>query len=224
MPWTLIDSVTENDALLEFYGKDGKFMIRANGLELMNGFCHESETALGHLAARFAPLHEPRILVGGLGLGYTIAALSDALDAKGSITVAELSGAVIDWFHRHVKSSVLPAARSNLRIVHADVTDLFAAGDLYDVIVLDVDNGPESLVTAGNATLYSPTGLSALYSCLSEDGVALLWSGFESTAFAARAQEAGFAVTCEPFQRARADLSHYVYVLAKRTATLRQFA
>lgn len=224
MPWTLIDSVTEKDALLELYGKDGKFMIRANGLELMNGFCHESETALGHRAARVAPLHEPRILVGGLGLGYTVAALWDAVGAKGSITVAELSGAVIDWFHRHVSSSVLPGARSDLRIVHADVTELLAEGHRYDVIVLDIDNGPEPLVTAGNAALYSPTGLRALYSCLSEDGVALLWSGFESSAFAARAQEAGFVVTCESFQRARADLSHYVYVLARRTAALRQFA
>jgi spermidine synthase len=224
MPWTLIESVTENDALLELYGKDGKFMIRANGLELMNGFCHESETALGHLAARFAPLHPPRILVGGLGLGYTVAALLDALGEKGSVTVAELSSAVINWFHRYMKPSVLPAARSNLRFVHTDVTDLLTAGHRYDVIVLDVDNGPEPLVTAGNAALYSPTGLSALHSCLSEDGVALLWSGFESTAFAARAQQAGFVVTCEPFQRARADLSHYVYVLAKRKAALRQFA
>lgn len=217
MPWTLIDAVMENDTLLELYGKDGMFMIRANGRELMNGFCHESETALGRLAAQVAPSRGPRILVGGLGLGYTIAALTDALGSTGAITVAELSGAVIDWFHRHVKPSVLPDECDNLTIVHGDVAALLAAGDRYDVVVLDVDNGPEPLVAAGNAALYAPGGLRALHARLSDNGVALLWSGFESTAFAAGAAEAGFSVTCRPFYRARTDLSHFIYVLARNS-------
>ena len=67
----MIDSATEEDALLELYGKDGVFMIRANGLELMNGFNHDSETALGTFAAGLANAREPRILIGGLVLGYT---------------------------------------------------------------------------------------------------------------------------------------------------------
>src|SRR5215510_1442794 len=103
MTWTLIDSATERDAVLELYGKDGKFMIRANGLELMNGFCPESEIAMGALAAEVAPSKDVRVLVGGLGLGYTAAALLDALGDAGVVTVAELSSAVIDWFHRYVK-------------------------------------------------------------------------------------------------------------------------
>src|SRR5574338_1557922 len=98
MPWTLIESATEGDALLELYRKDGVFMIRANGLELMNGFHHESETALGRTAAALAPCLEPRILLGGLGLGYTAAAVVQALGSTGTTTVAEFSGAVIDWF------------------------------------------------------------------------------------------------------------------------------
>jgi hypothetical protein len=81
--------------------------------------------------------------------------------------------------------------------------------------VLDVDNGPEALVTADNAALYSANGLRALHDCLSGSGVALLWSGFESADFAARAEQAGFTVTCELFQRGRAALAHYIYVLAK---------
>jgi spermidine synthase len=215
MPWTLIDSVTQNDALLELYGKDGMFMVRANGFELMNGFCHESETALGELAAKFAPRREPRVLVGGLGLGYTVAALADALGDIGMITVAELSSAVIDWFHRHVKASVLPEARENLAIVRANIADFLTGEDRFDVVVLDIDNGPEPLVTAANARLYSSAGLTALHACLSADGVALLWSGFESAAFESRARKIGFAVTCELFRRARDDLSHFIYVLAK---------
>lgn len=215
MTWTLIDSATERDAVLELYGKDGRFMIRANGLELMNGFSHESETALGTFAAGLAPTAGARFLVGGLGLGYTAAALLETLGGGGVVTVAELSSAVIDWFHRHVKASVLPDARSNLTIVNADIADLLAEQNRYDVVILDVDNGPEPLVTEANARLYSANGLRALHGCLSDRGVALLWSGFESVEFATRAEAAGFAVTCEPFRRERADLDHYIYVFTK---------
>jgi spermidine synthase len=215
MPWTLIDTATEHNAMLELYGKDGKFMIRANGLELMNGFSHESETALGAFAAEFAPSDGARFLVGGLGLGYTVAALVEALEDRGTVTVAELSSAVIAWFRRHVKASVLPRDPANLMIVNADIVALLAEPGHYDVIILDVDNGPEPIVTAANAELYGRDGLGALRRCLSDRGVALLWSGFESAEFAARAKGTGFAVTCEPFRRGRADLDHYIYVLMK---------
>jgi len=214
MTWTLIDSATERDAVLELYGKDGRFMIRANGLELMNGFCHESETASGTFAAGLAA-QGARFLVGGLGLGYTVAALLKALHGTGIVTVAELSSAVIDWFQRHVRASVLPDDHANLTIVNADSGDLLRDRDRYDVVILDVDNGPEALVTAANAGLYSADGLRALHGCLSSRSVGLLWSGFESAEFAARAKDAGFAVTCEPFRRERADLDHYIYVLTR---------
>ena len=218
MTWTLIESATEHDSVLELYGKDGKFMIRANGLELMNGFSHESETALGAFAAGLAPSDGARFLVGGLGLGYTVAALVAAVENRSTVTVAEMSSDVIAWFQQHVKPSVLPHDPANLSIAHADVAALLAEPSRYDVIILDVDNGPEALVAAANADLYRDGGLRALHGCLADRGVALLWSGFESADFAARAQEAGFAVTCEPFRRERADLDHYIYVLTKDDA------
>lgn len=221
MTWTLIDSASEHNAALELYGKDGKFMIRANGLELMNGFSHESETALGSFAAALAPSDGARFLVGGLGLGYTVAALLEALGGRGSVTVAELSSAVIAWFRRYVKASVLPHDPANLTIVNADIVALLAESRRYDVIILDVDNGPEPIVTAVNVRIYSAEGLRALHDCLSGHGVALLWSGFESTEFVARAEMAGFTVTCEPFRRERADLAHYIYVLTKDDAAAR---
>jgi spermidine synthase len=216
MPWTFIDSATEGDALLELYRKDAVFMIRANGLELMNGLCHDSEVALGRLAAEMAPPPAPRILLGGLGLGYTAAALAQALGPAGTIIIAEFSAAVIDWFHRHVSRSVLPEMPDNLAIVHTDIANLLVNEDRYDLIVLDVDNGPEPLVTARNEGLYAIEGLRSLHRSLSRNGTVLLWSGFESADFAARAEQAGFGVRCEPFLRARSELSHYIYVLAKR--------
>ena len=215
MPWTLLDSVTENDALLELYGKEGMFMIRANGFELMNGFHHESETALGVFAAGIAPSDGAGFLVGGLGLGYTTAALLETLGGRGTVTVAELSSTVIAWFRQYVKASVLPHDPAGLTIVNADIVDLLAGPTCFDVIILDVDNGPEAIVTATNAGLYGSEGLRALHGSLTERGVALLWSGFESADFAVRAREAGFAVRCQPFRRERAELDHYIYVLTK---------
>ena len=214
MSWTLIDTAIEGDAHLELYAKDAVFMIRANGLELMNGLCHESEVALGQLAAEMAPTPTPHILIGGLGLGYTTAALTQALGTTGTVTVAEFSQAVIDWFHRHVRASVMPEMPGNLTIAHADVAQALAEGR-YDLIVLDVDNGPEALVTARNESLYALGGLRALHHSLSPGGKVLLWSGFDSPEFAARAERAGFQVHCEPFQRGRPELAHYIYVLAK---------
>jgi spermidine synthase len=214
MTWNLIESANERDAVLELHGKDGKFMIRANGLELMNGFYPESEIAMGALAAELAPSKDARILVGGLGLGYTAAALLEALGDAGLVTVAELSSAVIGWFDSYVRASVLPGVHGNLTIVNADVAHLLKEPGRYDVIILDVDNGPEAIVTAANAALYSADGLAALHAGLADHGVALLWSGFQSAEFAARAQQAGFTVTCKPFRRERADLDHYIYVLA----------
>jgi spermidine synthase len=216
MSWTLIDSAAAQDTHLELYEKDGTFMIRANGLELMNGFNHESETALGTFAAGFARAGRGCFLVGGLGLGYTAAALLEALGGKGTVTVVELFPAVIDWFQRYVRASVLPRAPETFSIVNADIVEQLAAQDRYDVMVLDVDNGPEPLVAAGNAGLYSAEGLQRLRGCLSDGGVALLWSGFKSEEFARRAREAGFSVTCEPFRRSRAALDHYIYVLENR--------
>jgi len=219
MTWTLIESATEADASLELYAKDGMFMIRANGFELMNGFCHDSEIALGLLAANLAPPRDSRILIGGLGLGYTVAALVGAVGAGAQITVAELSAAVIDWFHRYLKASLLPHGCNTLTIVHTDVADLLKAKRGYDVIVLDIDNGPEPLVTAGNGALYSAEGLRSLHAGLSAEGRVLLWSGFQSAAFETAARQAGFTLTCEPFRRARPELSHYVYVLSKDQAS-----
>jgi hypothetical protein len=114
-----------------------------------------------------------------------------------------------------VKPAVLPRQPVNLEIVHADIADLLAKGRLYEVIVLDVDNGPEPLVTARNSALYSVAGLRAIHASLSGAGVALLWSGFRSAAFEDAAREAGFAVRCQPFDRGRPELAHYAYVLTR---------
>lgn len=217
MAWQLLDTAQLVDGTLELYRQDDVFMIRANGLELMNGLAHQSETALGELAVAVARSAAPRILIGGLGLGYTLAACSRALGGAGIITVAELSPSVINWFDRYVAPSVLPTRPPNMNIIATDVGELVRAdaGERYDVIVLDVDNGPEALVSPRNARLYGPEGLRAMAASLSPNGVILLWSGFEAPGFATLAESEGFTVTCQALASVgRADLLHYAYALS----------
>lgn len=214
MPWELLETAQHNDTLLELFSKDGIFMIRANGLELMNGFSHESETAFGRLAAEVAPNDTPNVLIAGLGLGYTLAAASEALGSRGRITVAEFSPAVIDWFERHVRASVLPEMPNNVAIRETDAIAHLKSGERYDFILLDIDNGPEPLVRPSNATLYDREGLVLLRNALTEKGCVLLWSGFESESFEATAREAGFSVTRRVVANGpRPDLDHHIYIL-----------
>jgi spermidine synthase len=214
MPWELLDSAQHGDTHLELYAKDGIHMIRANGLELMNGFAHESETAFGRLVGELAPDAAPRVLIAGLGLGYTLAAASDTLGDRGRITVVEFSSAVIAWFERHVRASVLPAMPRNATIIEADAIAHLKSGERYDLILLDIDNGPEPFTRESNATLYDRAGLDLLRNATHEGGSVLLWSGFQSDAFEALAGEAGFSVTRRAVANGpRPELDHHIYIL-----------
>jgi spermidine synthase len=214
MPWQLIESADHADSHLALYAKDGVYMIRANGFELMNGFSHDSETAFGHLAAELAAGASPNILIAGLGLGYTLASASDALGIRGTITVAEFSPAVIDWFQRHVRVSVLPVLPENVVIRQTDAIAHLRSGTRYDLILLDIDNGPEPLVRSANATLYDREGLDLLRGALTDQGRVLLWSGFASEGFEATALEAGFSVVRRVIANGpRPDLDHHIYIL-----------
>lgn len=214
MPWQLLETANHGDTQLALYAKDGIFMIRANGLELMNGFAHDSETAFGQLVAELARNAQPNILIAGLGLGYTLAAASEALGHRGTITVAEFSPAVIDWFQRHVHASVLPEMPNNVVIRETDAIAHLKSGPRYDLILLDIDNGPEPLVRSANATLYDCEGLDLLRNALTENGSVLLWSGFQSESFEVLAREAGFSVARRVVANGpRPDLDHHIYVL-----------
>jgi spermidine synthase len=214
MPWDLIATERHADAHLELFRKDGIFMIRANGLELMNGLTHDSETALGHLAAELAGGDDPRILIGGLGLGYTVAALCEKLGTRGTVTVAEFSPAVIAWFHQHVRPSVLPDLPPNLAIAAVDVLTHLWEQPRYDLILLDVDNGPEPFTRQGNAALYARDGLRVLRDRLRPGGAVLLWSGFEAPDFEEDARDIGFVVARRAISNGpRPELDHHIYAL-----------
>lgn len=213
MTWIHLDSAALGDSVLDLYERDGVYMIRVDGWELMNGAYHESEDRLGELAARLARSPDPEVLVGGLGLGFTLASLVRHLGGAGRVTVAELSGAVIRWFDRWTKPPSL--GDHSVRIRHGDVLAVAAEGPVRDVILLDVDNGPKPLSAAANAALYGPDGLGTLRRALKADGILMVWSAFEDPDFVARAQSIGFfPVRLPVFRAGRAEPFHLVYVLS----------
>ena len=221
MAWELVDSAEVEEGELALYrqdelGQGPVFMIRANGLELMNGLAHQSETRLGRMAVAVAKTANPNILIGGLGLGYTLAATLADLNGNGRVTVAELSLKVIEWFETLIAPHVLPARPGSHALVPGDIGAFIRRTDIgpFDVIVLDVDNGPEALVTPRNEGLYSPDGLRAFAAKLAPEGCILLWSTFDAPAFVALAEATGFNVTRHALAAIRRpDLLHYAYVL-----------
>jgi spermidine synthase len=225
MAWTELATAPLNDSELALYRDDGDdaYMIRLGGFELMNSRWHRSEDELGALVGRPKRRHpNPHVLVGGLGLGYTLAALVRALGGAGRITVAEISADVITWYERWFEPRLFAERPRNVRLVVADVAALLQGKGDYDVILLDIDNGPRALSVAGNEFLYSGEGLRALKRSLADRGLLLLWSSFEAPELVARAEAAGLAVYCHPVPLpGRPDLFHYIYQSSKLPETVR---
>ena len=219
--WTHIASAWSEGNQLDLYERNGVYMIRADGWELMNGAYHASEDQLGRLAGLLPCASHPAILVGGLGLGYTLASLLQTLHkrlwpARPRITVAERSGAVLRWFGSYVNPLLAATLPSGVRLIERDVVAYLGVDRRWDVIVLDVDNGPEALSTPGNAVLYGEHGLARCRNSLAPSGHLLLWTGCEDLNFVERARAAGFSVTRQSIPLPnRSDQAHVLYVLSR---------
>lgn len=174
-----------------------EFSIMLGTNELMNSRLSGSEQALADLAAaRLAGRTKPTILIGGLGMGFTLRAALTCLSADAEIVVAELVAEVIDWAH----GPLAPVFKGSLvdprvQVVNADVGRLIATNRLgYDAILLDVDNGPEGLSREQNDGLYAVSGLADARAALRPGGVLAVWSSGPSADFTRRLRRADFAV------------------------------
>ena len=184
---------------------DREFVILAGGKPLMSSRMHGSEQALATLGCRGVPRVEPRVLVGGLGMGFTLRATLDLLPADATVVVAELIPAVVDW-NRGLLGPLAdhPLQDGRVQVAPGDVADTIrAARAAFDAILLDVDNGPDAFTASGNAGLYSDNGLAAASRALRAGGVLAVWSAWEDRRFEQRLKYAGFAVEVE---RVRARL------------------
>jgi len=199
IPWELLDSVQVpgNSGELRLYKRGREFSIRVNGCELMNSSAHGSEDALAELAcAKVADRPNPRVLIGGLGMGYTLAAALNRLGPNASVMVAELVPAVIEWNRKPLADLAgHPLQDKRVTIREADVARVLKEKRCnYDVILLDVDNGPEGLTRKSNNWLYSKEGLEAAFAALRTEGVLAVWSVSSDRSFTRRLKQAGFEV------------------------------
>src|ERR1019366_9772555 len=219
--WTHIASAWSEGNQLDLYERNGVYMIRADGWELMNGAYHASEDQLGRLAGLLPSASHPAILVGGLGLGYTLASLLQTLHkrlwpARPRITVAGRSGAVLRWFGSYINPRLAATLPSGVRLIERDVVAYLGVDRRWDVIVLDVDNGPEALSTPGNAVLYGEHGLARCRNSLAPSGHLLLWTGCEDLNFVERDRATGFTGTRQSIPLPnRSDQAHVLYVLSR---------
>lgn len=198
IPWSLIDTATlpdGGDLRLKRRGAEFSIMLGTN--ELMNSRLSGSEEALARLTcARIAARPAPRVLIGGLGMGFTLRAALAACGPEAQIVVGELIPAVVDWA-RGPMAEIFAGSLDDprVRIVVEDVRALIAApGDKYDAILLDVDNGPEGLTVKANDRLYDPRGLGAAKAALRPGGVLSVWSSAPDARFTQRLRKAGFGV------------------------------
>jgi len=228
IPWLQIDSARVPGADIELRlmrrGCDFSMMLGAN--ELMNSRLSGSEEALATLACkRIEKVKRPHLLIGGLGMGFTLRAALAVLGAEAKITVAELVPAVIAWARgpmAQLFGDSLTDRRVSLR--KADVVDVIGShAAAFDAILLDVDNGPEGLIRKANDALYDRRGLQAIRRALRPGGLLAVWSSGQNPAFSKRLREAGFDVD-EVNLRATAKRkgARHVIWFAAKSASRRQ--
>ncbi len=183
------------DLTLSRSGKD--FLILANGRGLMSSDMHGSEEALatfGCVRARAA--EAPVVLVGGLGMGFTLRAALDTLPAGATVVVAELLAAVVGWNRGPLgELAGHPLADPRVVVAEGDVRELLArSAGRFDAILLDVDNGPLAFSQEGNASLYNDAGLATARRALAPAGVLAIWTAWDDKKFEHRLRHAGFVV------------------------------
>jgi len=181
-----------------YQGKDDFFIkISSVGGELMTTRKHGSEDALGALPCqRLSNPETARVLIGGLGMGFTLAAVLKEVGPAAEVTVAELIPEVVEWNRGPLgERSGYPLNDPRSRVHIGDVTKLLRRRSIrYDVIALDVDNGPEGLTQKSNDWLYSTSGIVAAQESLTPDGILAYWSAGPDQAFHDRLRRCGFLV------------------------------
>lgn len=189
--------VPDSDGVLRLMRRGAEYSIMLGQNELMNSRLSGSEQALATIACeRLRSLDRPRMLIGGLGMGFTLRAALARLGDGASILVAELMPAVIAWARgpmAEIFGDSLGDPRVSLREV--DVGEVIRSGVAsFDAVLLDVDNGPEALTREANNTLYNSRGLRAARESLRPGGVVAVWSSGPNPSFAKRLRNSGFAV------------------------------
>jgi spermidine synthase len=211
---------TPNGTLIALYRHDGAYLIRADGVELMSTRRHLSEDRLAEVACE--PLRErpgARVLIGGLGLGFTLRAALRQLREDAEVVVAELVPEVIAWnADPRYGLSMEAMGDPRVRVVHDDVMNVLQSSPgSFDAIMLDTDNGPEGMLMSENARLYATRGIEVTVAALRAGGSVVYWSVGDDPRFASALRSAGLDVsTLRVRAHDTAGPMHTLYVAAPR--------
>jgi len=204
---------------LRLIRRGDELSIMLGSTELMNSRQSGSEEALARLSLEeLRPAEAPHVLIGGLGMGFTLRAALAVLGPDARVTVAELVKGVIEWARGPLGAlyvGSLDDPRAEVRL--GDVFDLIERGRaVYDAILLDVDNGPDGISTPGNDRLYTETGLKAALAALRRGGILSIWSSAPDEAFTRRLTRAGFSVEVRSVRaRASGQGAHHTIWIAR---------
>jgi len=221
-PWVVIDQATVpgDGGEMKLLQRTHEFTIKVKNEELMNSRLHGSEDALAELTCKpLAKRKRPKVLIGGLGMGYTLGAALEHLGPQAHVVVAELVPAVIKWNRTHLADLAgRPLEDSRVTVRQGDVAAIIRENkNAYDAILLDVDNGPEGLTHEGNDQLYSLKGLEESKQALRPGGVLAVWSAQPDKKFTKRLRVAGFNIEEVP-ARARGARGrwHHIWLAVKQ--------
>lgn len=213
--------IPNNGGELTLSQREDEFSIRLSGVrgELMNSRVFNSEQELSKLGcAHIKNADNAHVLVGGLGMGYTLASALACVTASSKVTVAELIPEVVQWNQGPLGACAgrpLDDPRSQVHL--GDIAELIKQQQPdFDAILLDVDNGPEGITHTNNNWLYSTAGLEALYNCLRPEGMLAVWSAGPDSMFVIQLKKAGFQVTVQTVRARPAKGSRHTIFLAKK--------
>ena len=206
---------------LTLFRREDEFSIRLSGVrgELMNSRVYNSERELAKLGcAHIKNKNNSQVLVGGLGMGFTLASALDSVSPGSVVTVAELIPEVVDWNRGPLgECAGRPLADGRSRVRLGDIAELIKVQQPdFDAILLDVDNGPEGITHSNNNWLYSTSGLRALYNCLRPQGMLAVWSAGADSMFVIQLKKAGFSVEVRTVRARPGKGSRHTIFLAKK--------
>lgn len=217
--WKTIESVSTHEGLLELRKRGEKdFLITVDGTVLMNSMAHRSEMALGHLAcSHLKDASRPRVLIGGLGMGFTLKAVLGILQAKAKVLVAELNPVVMDWCRGPLAQITDGAAIDpRVKVEICDVADLihhYSKGDVsnkFDAVILDLYTGPYVRSHKSDDPLFGRAAINRARAALKSNGVFAVWGEDFDAGFAKRLSHSGFDSTRH--QSVKGGYRHVVYL------------
>jgi len=198
IPFDEIDKASDHGGIMRLYQRGDEWSIRVDKQgELMNSRAHNSEDVLAELACKLIEGRpSPHLLVGGLGMGFTLRSALDHSVQDATVTVSELVPAVVRWNREHLGVLAgFPLDDPRVVVLEQDVGRVMREHEEgFDAIMLDVDNGPDGFTREDNDSLYGYPGLNNAYDALKPGGVLTVWSAAPDTSFAQRMMKVGFDV------------------------------